>query len=532
MSVLRISGIASGMDTQQIVHDLMKIERMKADRIFQQKQVQEWQKEQFRDITNQVRVFRDKHFNTAQASNNLMSTTSLKQMTAFSSHVGVSVTANANAISGDSSFKVMHSATAAKATATAVSLNSADGARLSLNDTMEAVSTKLDQDFNFNEEGQFTLTLNDTELTINKTDTLSSVINKINTSNANVTAHYSTFSDTFTLTAKNTGEGHMTTDDGGNFFTALGLTPGSEGEIGASGRDASFEINGHAGTRATNTFLIDGINYNINTRIDEPTTEMTITVNVDHEGTYNKIESFVNDYNELIDMINSKTREEHFRDFPPLTNEQKDAMSEKDIEKWEEKAQSGLLKGDSTLQQMTTNMRQALYELVGDFHLSEIGIETSRNYLDQGKLVLREDGNALRNAISANPDKVADIFTRRSSIAYSPSLSSDERTQRRQESGLAHRISDIINDNIRTLRDNNGRKGLLIEKAGIEGDVSEFNNFIDKKIAELNKRLDQMNQIFARREEQYYRQFTAMEKALSQLHAQGDWFMAQLNQGF
>ena len=130
-----------------------------------------------------------------------------------------------------------------------------------------------------------------------------------------------------------------------------------------------------------------------------------------------------------------------------------------------------MLRREPSLENMLREMRSGLYDLVGDFHLTEIGIQTSNNYRDQGKLVLTNGGNTLRAAIENNPDKVAEIFTRKSAIAYSPNLSSEERAQRYKESGLAHRLSDILNDNIRTTRDSSGRKGTLLERAGIEGDL-------------------------------------------------------------
>ena len=531
MSILSIGGIASGLDTEQIVRDLMRIERMKSDRLFQQRQVMNWQKDQFREIINSVRRFRDDYFNIARPETNLMSLTTMKKMSASCSDPVVSVTAGATALSGESTFQVLQSAAAARAVISGVSQDSEEGARLNVSDTMETVSSKLSGEFHFNEEGLFTLIINDAELTVARDTTLSSFINMVSSSSANVQAHYSTFSDTFTFVAKNTGEGFITTDDGGNFFSALGMAP-AEGKIGDAGRDAHFEINGFAGSRSENSFTIDGITYTINGRVDEPTEVMTVTTAVDPEAVYQVIEKFVEDYNALLDLVNGRITQERFRGFPPLTDEQKKEMSDRDIELWEEKAQSGLLRGDPSLEAMLREMRRALYDMVGDFHLSQIGIETSRNYLDQGKLVPKEGGRVLLDAITANPDMVADLFARRSDIAYSPDLTAEQREQRYRESGLAHRLSDILNKNIRTARDRNGHKGILLEKAGIQGDVSEFHNFIDRQIAEVNRRIDRMNEILDRKEAQYYRQFTAMEKALQQMYVQSDWLTMQLNQGF
>lgn len=526
MSILRIGGIASGFDTEQIIKDLMRVERMKTDKLFQQKQVMEWRKEQLREITNKIRSFRDEYFNLAKPQTNLMSLATMKKNTATSSNPLVSVTAGNTALSGQTTFRVLQSALAAKA---AVQVNTG-GENLSLSDTMQQLSEKLGDALVFDEEGQFTLTINDTDIIINKKDTLGTVINRINASSANVQAHFSTFSNTFTLTSKTTGEGYITVDDGGNFLTALGFTV-NDGKIGESGRDAVFTINGHEGTSSSNTFTIDGITYSITSQIDNPTEEITVTVTTDTEAIYQTIEKFINDYNALIDNINGRLTQERFRDFLPLTQEQKEQMSDKEIELWEEKAKSGLLRGESALEKLLLDLRKALYETVGEHHLTQIGIETSDNYRERGKLVLKDGGAVLREAIANNPDKVADLFARSPEISYSPNLTAEQRQERYKTSGLAHRISDILSDNIRTTRDSQGRKGTLLELAGIEGDLSEYQNFIDRQISEINKRMDRLIEQLNRKEDQYYRQFTAMEKALQQLYSQGDWLTMQLNAG-
>lgn len=533
MSILRIGGIASGLDTDQIVRDLMRIERLKADRLYQQRQIIQWRKEQFREIINQVRSFRDTYFDLLRPETNLTSPSALKKMQASSSDESiVTVTAGSGAMVGETTFQVIESALKARASGSAVTSGSAEGNRLSLTDTMETVSGKLaNGSLVFEEDGTFTLTINGESIVINKWDTLRDVLSKINNSKAGVQISYSSFSDTLTVTARESGAGYITTDDGGNFFSAFNIQPDAEGRIGEPGRDARFKINGFEGSRSSNTFTIDGITYTINNQIEaaDESPEVKITVSVDVEGIFNTIEKFINDYNTLIEKINSKLNEEVFRDFPPLTDEQKKEMSEREIELWEEKAKSGLLRREPLLENLLREMRRALYDAVGENHLMEIGIETSRNYRDNGKLVLKDGGSALKAAIAENPDKIVELFTRSSAISYSPNLTAEQRAQRYAESGLAHRLSDILNDNIRTTRDSSGRKGLLLERAGIVGDLTEYNNFYDRQIQDVNKSIDRLNEMLTRREEQLYRQFTAMEKALQQLYSQSDWLITQMN---
>ena len=140
-------------------------------------------------------------------------------------------------------------------------------------------------------------------------------------------------------------------------------------------------------------------------------------------------------------------------------------MSEKDIELWEEKAKTGLLRNDSILEKMVLEMRKALYDSIEGvgIHLTSIGITTG-SYEQKGKLVVNE--NELKKAIKNNPEGIMELFNKRSEKypSYSRSLTTEEKEIRYKESGIAQRIYDIIEDNISTFRDKDGNKGFLLEK--------------------------------------------------------------------
>lgn len=527
---MRIGGIASGFDTDQIVRDLMRIERNKVDRKLQQRQVLQWQKEQFREVINQIRSFRDTYFDVLRPLTNMTSSSTLRRMTVSSTDPAtVTATAGADAPVGSSEIRVIQSAAAARAQTAPVTLDSASGARLTLSDSLTAVSAKLQNGpLVFDAvSSSFTVNINGTELSFLQNESLGTALARINNSAAGIHVGYSTFSDTFTFTAKATGAQSITVDDGGNFFAALGLKSGTGLEaIGTAGRNAQFEINGFAGSNASNSFTVDGVSYSISRRIEaaDNAPPVTVSVSLDAEAVFNNIKNFIEDYNKLITSIGNELNEERFNAFLPLTDEQKEQMSEQEIESWQEKAQSGLLRREPALGNMLREMRTALNHAVGEDHLSAIGIEFSSNFRDHGRLVLRDGGQQLRAAIAASPERVQELFARRSSIAYSPDLTAAERSQRRQESGLSHRLNDILLDNIRTT----GGRGILIERAGLAGDTTEVANSFSTRINRLDTRINRMNELLARREEQLFRQFTAMETALGQLYAQGDWLAAQI----
>lgn len=397
--------------------------------------------------------------------------------------------------------------------------NSQGGSRIDINRSLGSIS--LETGFVFDTEGNLSFTINGVEFTANESESLKSLLDRINASSAQVTFRYDSLNDRFILESKDTGESAVvsTRDLSGNFFAALKIDSSSD----ARGENARLTIGATPVERPTNTFTIDGITYDI-----KGVGTSTVTISPNPDELVEKIKGFVAKYNEVIDFINKKLSEERFRNYPPLTDEQKREMSERDIELWEEKAKSGLLRNDSILQKMLISMRRALYDDVKDVGLKlyDIGITTSSLYQEKGKLVV--DEGKLRQAIIDNPDEVAMLFTRQSQYSYEDT---GNRAQRYYEGGIAQRLHDIIQDHIRITRDQTGTKGLLIEKSGIEGDITQYNSLISREILDKERQINEMLVELYEKEEMYYARFAAMERVISQMNSQAAWLAQQFNQG-
>lgn len=423
--------------------------------------------------------------------------------------------------------------------------------RINLNDTLENINKSgiLAENFNFGTDDELSFSINGTEFTVSKDDTLSSIFTRINRSDAGVTIRFDTINNCFVMQSKNTGSAAVidnednTDGDGSNFFGALGITTTTDqgGDI-TRGTNASLTIDGVEVERSTNEFTIEGVTYKLQEMDkDAEPVSATITVSSNTDELFEKIKGFVDKYNELVGLINTKLNEERFRDYEPLTSEQKAQMSENEIKLWEEKARSGLLRNDSTLSSILNNMRRALYDAIYSdasdsdsklsLHLSSIGITTSSNYKDGGKLVI--DEQKLKNAIINNPDEVVQLFAKDDSgISYYNTLSdSSKKSERYKESGLAVRLSDIIQDNIRVIGNSNGQKGALLEKAGMIGDSSEYTNLLYKEIKSYDKDIYEMTIKLIEKENSYYNMFAAMEDALNKMYSQSSWLAAQFLQG-
>ncbi|HZK01489.1 MAG TPA: flagellar filament capping protein FliD, partial [Anaerovoracaceae bacterium] len=310
---------------------------------------------------------------------------------------------------------------------------------------------------------------------------------------------------------------------------------GENGEkVGIWGKDAVIQFNGDTVEQSSNNFSMFGVNYQLQSAGSGEI--VTINVESDVNSIFDKVKEFVDDYNELIDELNGLLKEKNHRDFQPLTNEEKEAMKEKEIELWEEKAKSGLLRNDETITGILQSMRNGLYSKVegleGFNHITQIGITTG-NYQSGGKLEINEE--KLRQAIIDDSEGVIDLLFKTSDID-APSGDTDAAAEKRANSGLVERLFD---DMIIGMKDIVRRAGAG-EDANTLRDVQPFLlidfvtsgsiSVMDRSLMDLGKRIAREEMNLFKREERYWSQFTAMEKALEQMNQQSTWLMSQLGQ--
>lgn len=378
--------------------------------------------------------------------------------------------------------------------------------------------------------GNVSFVINDKQFTYDftgadKDKTIDQLISDIN-SKAGVKMTYSTASKKFTIESNGTGASStLTFTDGvGGFLNKIfGVSSADE-----KGEDAKVTIKGPNGTstylKPQNTFEMDGVTYTLNTESTAPI-KFSVTQNTD--DAFDKIKSFVEDYNKLIGDINSKISEKKQYKYLPLTDDQKKDMKDNDIKVWEDKAKQGLIRNDSDLNNMLGALRSAFFDKVNDVGLTlkDIGLDTSSDYTEKGKIVINE--TKLREALKNNGDKVTELLTKKSDIKYDPNMSDTNRVKRYNEEGIFQRINDILDDYART---NNG-KGILLNKAGIKGDFTDNNNTISEDLKARDKRIREMEAKLFERENRYYTQFAKLEKYMQQMNAQSNWLAQQLGGG-
>lgn len=238
---------------------------------------------------------------------------------------------------------------------------------------------------------------------------------------------------------------------------------------------------------------------------------MTSTTNVDEMMT--KIKEFVTTYNGLIKDLNDQTKETKYRDYAPLTAEQKKDMEENEIKLWEEKAKSGLLRNDSLVRNGLSNLRSLIYQsnpgLEGSKYntLFNVGITTSKSYNDGGTLEI--DDEKLRKAIEEDPDAVERLF---------------KNAEGKKEDVIDGKTVDT-RGYLDKLRDSMKSLEINIEKKAGRSTMTDAQYAIGKSLMDNEKRIDTWQNKLKNIEARYWKQFTAMETAINKANQQSSMFM-------
>lgn len=573
--VMRIGGIASGMDIDSMVNDMMKVERMKVDRLEQQKTLAQWRQESYNNINKIYANFildTKKEFElsyttgTGTVLDKSVSSLGWVKKASVSDDKIAEISARADAAKG--TYKVHVDRLASNwSCASSAGISTGDKDTLANQFGLTDPGDKLEFTIDTKVEGETkseTFTITNEELA---TTSMVDLVNKINGANLGVTAVYDVSADRFFFQTNNTGSentvkitDNSTISDGRSFITGANsalklqyldsdgvshiVEDATQGDTAVySGVDAQLDFGAAQNiTQSSNTFIMNGINFKL-----KDTGDFTIDVSTNTDGIVDKVKSFVEAYNKMVDEIGTKLSEKRYKDYQPLTQEQKSAMSENDIKLWEERAKSGLLKDDLILSTTMQSMRSGLYQEVegvnGQFsQLTQIGISTQKYVSGAvgGKLQINE--TKLREAIEEDPDGVMEMLFKQpdDDLKYKSesTMSKAEINEKRSQSGIITRLYDNMISGMKDVvfkagsGDNsnlysNVSTSIMIDFVAECSSISMIdkeNNNLDKKIYNENRRLIDV-------ENSLWRRFTAMETALAKMNQQSNSLLQQLGMG-
>ena len=261
--------------------------------------------------------------------------------------------------------------------------------------------------------------------------------------------------------------------------------------------DSIVQVNGATLTSSNTTLDVNGLSLNLVSASDR---EVKVTVSNDSTAVYDAIKDFVEQYNSALSEMNKYYYADSARGYDPLTDDQKEAMSDEEVEKWETKIKDSLLRRDSTLSGILETFRTSLTGITvkasdgKTYSLANLGITTGKDYKEYGLLHIKGDEddtdyadseNTLQSMINSDPDIVMEVM-----------------------SGIASNLDNNINKKISTT-------------TTMKSALSVYNDKeMTKQMTQYKKDIKSWETKLSDMEDRYYKQFSAMETALSKLQSQ------------
>ena len=418
--------------------------------------------------------------------------------------------------------------------------------RINTNKTLDELGVNFNG-LTTNGDGKYVLNINGVEVGEYTKDTkLSTIIYDINNSDAGVKVSYSSTTNQFVFTATNGGSGgriemeEQNKDGSSNLAAAIfgSVKYENDGSVTINGQNSSSSgypnnvsvvrgedasitavINGVEKTlkSSTNSFNIDGLSITVNSEFEIKKTgdkfdESGVTFNqsVDTDKIVDAIKTFVEEYNKMLADLGTAYTTQPDGDYTALTDDQKAEMTEKQIEEYEKKAKEGILFADSDLKSLASDLRF----LFSDIGMEEIGITTSTEASDRGKLSI--DENKLKAAIEGNLEAVKEAFTQ--------PLDENGTT-----GGAMPKLKEVLDKYAATT---GAVKGILIEKAGSQfSPVALLNNQIKTEMEDIDEVIDKLTDQLNDKIDFYTSKFSKLEVLISQMNSQSS-YLSSMSGGY
>lgn len=285
--------------------------------------------------------------------------------------------------------------------------------------------------------------------------------------------------------------------DAAEAYNTLDASAAASGATKTAGKNSHIKLNGVDYYSSKNTLEVNGLTLTVSARTNgDP---VTITTEDDTNGIYDMIKNFFKEYNAVINEMDKYYNADAAKGYDPLTDEEKAAMSDSQIEEWENKIKDSILRKDSTLSTFAGAMKQIMMEGVEvngkKMYLANFGIGTL-NYFsapDNERNAYHIDGDPDDENTANNADKL------KSMIANDPDTVVSFFTQ------LSQKLSDKMFDLMK----------------GKEGYSSAMTVYDDKKMQkdydDYTAKIKDLEKKLADYEDKWYAKFAAMETALAKM---------------
>lgn len=500
---MRMTGMFSGMDTESIIQELVSVKKTKVDTQKKAQTKLEWKQDVWKELNTKLKNLQSKYI-----ANMRFSDAYSKKTTKVSNSSAVSVITGEGAVNGVQNLEVTRLAKTAYLT----------GGKIKSSKEVTALTTlgELDSTLGDDFSGTITVGAGDKQKTldINKNTSISMVLNTMK--EAGLNASYDAGQKRFFVSAKTSGgDGNFSItsgdENGKKALKMLGIsydasaesTGKSDDEAAAhytKGQDAEIYLNGAKFTDSTNVFKINGLTFTA-LSTTAPGESITVTTEQDTNGIYDMVKNFLKEYNSVINEMDKLYNADSAKGYEPMTDDEKESLSDSEVEKYEKKIKDALLRRDDNLSTVNSALQQIMsggVEVGGKtMYLSDFGIDTlgyftaAENekhayHIDGDPDDASTAGNAdkLKSMISNDPDTVISFFTSLSQKLY----------------GKMTDLSKSV-DGYRTF-------GNFYDDKKMKSDYDSYTS----KIKELEKKLQDY-------EDKWYSKFSKMETALAKMQS-------------
>ncbi len=496
---MRLTGLMSGMDTESLIQELVAARQTKVDTAVKAQTKLEWKQDKWKELNTKLKNLQSKYLNNMR----FVSSYS-KKTTKVSNSSAVNVITGENAVNGVQELQVNQLAKTAYLTGGKVTGTDGDVDAAS---TMEKLGITADT--------SITLKIGDKEaktINITKDTTISEVLEAVKAEGLN--ASFDAKNQRFFISAKESGVGNDFEFGGdADALDALGLTTKTAAELETmteedrqkygtkiAAQDAKVTLNGATFTSSTNVFEINGLTFTALSETKDGET-VTVTTQDDVDGIYDMVKNFLKEYNTVINEMDKLYNADSAKGYEPLTDDEKEALSETEAEKYENKIKDALLRNDSNLSSISSALKGIMssgIEVNGKkMYLSDFGIETLGYFeaADNEKNAYHiagdpddadsaSDPDVLKSMISTDPDTVISFFSQLSKDLYTK--------------------MDKLSSSVEGYRS----YGSFYDDKKMKSDYTDYTT----KIAELEEKL-------ADYEDKWYAKFAAMETALAKMQS-------------
>lgn len=264
------------------------------------------------------------------------------------------------------------------------------------------------------------------------------------------------------------------------------------------GDDAKITLNEVKYTSSTNSFEIGGMTISVMEKTDKP---VTLSTSADVDGVYDMIKGLFTEYNKLVNEMDAMYNADAAKDYEPLTSEEKEALTDDEIEEWEKKVKDSLLRRDSSLNTVASAMKQVMLqgaEVDGKrMYLSDFGINTLGYFgaAENEKNAYHIDGDKDDSTVSAKDNVLQSM------------IATDPETVMKFFSQLTNNMHDEMQKKMAAVKDTSSSLTFYNDKL-LQKEYDSYTEKIKKQEAKINAMMDK-----------WYSKFSKMETALSKLES-------------